>query len=70
MTYEEQQVEVENLTKEILARTGSCMENPAFAARDLGFPDHTLIHEAAKAIIARYAARVVIYDRQYGGRTS
>lgn len=34
--------------------------SPTFCARDLGFPGHTLIHEAACAIIAKYAAEQVV----------
>jgi hypothetical protein len=44
--------------REIAARIiGS--EHLTFLARELGFRDHTMIHEAVKPILAKYIARVV-----------
>lgn len=68
MTYEEIEAEAANIARSLVDRQGSSLENPTFVARDLGFPDHTRIHDAAREIIALYAARVVVYDRMYGDR--
>lgn len=65
MTSDEQKAEVEAVMSQILADRGG-PRNPTFVARDLGFSDHTKIHEAAREIIARYVAQVVVLDRLYG----
>jgi len=69
MTYEQIEAETARIAKNLLGRTGSSMENPTFVARDLGFPDHTKIHDAAREIIATYAARCIVYDRIHGDRS-
>jgi hypothetical protein len=34
-----------------------------FLARDLGFRDHTILHDAAKAILAKHIADIIARDR-------
>lgn len=52
------------LAKEIYESTGSSSCNPTFVARDLGFPDHTKIHDSVRMIVSEFAAEVFF---SYGG---
>lgn len=60
MTYEQRKAEVERIALVLTESTGSWMSNPMFAARDLGFDDHTAINKAVRPILARYAAWVLV----------
>jgi len=53
------EIEVEGIAEDLL-KTNKVL---TFAARDLGFPDHTAIHGAAKTILANWMAWAIFYDR-------
>ena len=58
------EIEAEEIAASLLMVDGSAMDNLTFLARDLGFPDHSAIHDAAKEIIAKWVAWVVLADRR------
>lgn len=52
------ELEIDYIRQEILAKY-----NLRFLARDLGFADHTAIHDAAIQIIAKHLAKIVYLER-------
>jgi len=69
MSYEEIESEAARIAKELLENCGSSPRNPTFVTRDIGFAEHTKIHDFVRGQIALYAARVVVLDRMYGERS-
>lgn len=67
MTSDEVTKTVKEIEAELLAVKGSQSNNLSFLIRDLGFPEHTMIHAGAKEIAAYYAAWVVFHDRMNRG---
>jgi hypothetical protein len=60
--------QVAAIKDKLIRGNGSNITNPTFVVRDLGFPDHTAIHEAVRSIVAEYAAWCVyVMGKQHGG---
>jgi len=66
LSYEEIEAEAAKIAKDLLKNGGSNPRNPTFVTRDIGFAEHTKIHDFVREQIALYAARVVVLDRLYG----
>ncbi len=57
---EREKGEIDRLTAAIAASSGSWGGNPTFIARDLGFPEHTAIHDLVRPLLARFAATILV----------
>jgi len=68
MSYEEIEAEAARIARDLLENRSSSPRDPTFVTRDIGFAEHTKIHDFVRGQIALYAARIVVLDRMYGER--